>query len=305
MKVKILKQKYRCGSGYGKGYFDQQGFLETLNKVMDWDEVEFPTRPTGKYQEVEITGELKQLEDSSDIGFTVEAFRNELIDTISKGEKEDLKEIDGRQCLDCDGRYIFVEGDKVMELKEEVEEIKDYLGTPPELKPGNVFLWDNGQIISIDSSYRFIVNLSESGPMAIKRFWEEYVYPESILKEDYSSDIDEVCLEIESVSEITSPESLDFYSGWEPVETEDWNLWRRFINIEPIVGVWKERSHHLLIEFSAGFVPMTAMIDPGNVKSLFLIRPESILEKEFKEMIYVPLLAEVFKFAKSKGIATI
>lgn len=45
----------------------------------------------------------------------------------------------------------------------------DYLGNPPQLKPGDTFLWD-GNVFAIDDENSIVLIVSETGPLSIKRF---------------------------------------------------------------------------------------------------------------------------------------
>lgn len=60
-------------------------------------------------------------------------------------------------------------------------EIRDFLGYPPSLKPGNCFLQD-GQVIAIDSPDTLVLVVTETGPQALQRLYEEVWMPELELK---------------------------------------------------------------------------------------------------------------------------
>lgn len=53
----------------------------------------------------------------------------------------------------------------------------DFLGIPPELKPGNVFYFDSS-VFAIDSPDKLVCILTETGPKTIKRVVEETILPE-------------------------------------------------------------------------------------------------------------------------------
>ena len=55
--------------------------------------------------------------------------------------------------------------------KKEVE-IKDFLGNPPELKPGNCILWE-GNVISFSDPDTAVLIVSETGPLSVNRFIQE------------------------------------------------------------------------------------------------------------------------------------
>lgn len=65
-----------------------------------------------------------------------------------------------------------------------VENLTDFLGTPPELKPGNMFSYNMGQVIGIDSPNRLVLCISETGPGALKRIDEEIIQREVKLSEE-------------------------------------------------------------------------------------------------------------------------
>ena len=45
----------------------------------------------------------------------------------------------------------------------------DYLGNPPQLKPGDTFLWD-GNVFAINDENSIVLIVSETGPLSVKRF---------------------------------------------------------------------------------------------------------------------------------------
>ena len=61
--------------------------------------------------------------------------------------------------------------------------LTDFLGTPPVLKPGNMFAYNIGQVIGIDSPDRLILCISETGPKALNRIDEEIIQREVSLSE--------------------------------------------------------------------------------------------------------------------------
>ena len=60
---------------------------------------------------------------------------------------------------------------------EDIYEDREFLGADPELKPGDCFLY-SGQVIAVDSENRLILIVSETGPKALNRIWEEAIEPE-------------------------------------------------------------------------------------------------------------------------------
>jgi hypothetical protein len=57
------------------------------------------------------------------------------------------------------------------------KENKEFLGDPPELKPGDVFLFE-GQVIAVDSEERLVLVISETGNRALERIWNDTIEPE-------------------------------------------------------------------------------------------------------------------------------
>lgn len=54
---------------------------------------------------------------------------------------------------------------------------KDFLGSTPELSPGNVFEV-NGQVIAVDSEDRLVLIVSRTGPASLERVWTDMIEPE-------------------------------------------------------------------------------------------------------------------------------
>ena len=70
-----------------------------------------------------------------------------------------------------------VESDPNDKEKTVTVEIKDFLGDEPSLQPGNIFLFD-GNVIAVDSPDRLVLILSETGPYALKRIYDEVIKTE-------------------------------------------------------------------------------------------------------------------------------
>lgn len=79
--------------------------------------------------------------------------------------------------------------------------LTDFLGTPPVLKPGNMFAYNIGQVIGIDSPDRLILCISETGPKALNRIDEEIIQREVSLSEKR----DNLDISFEVVSETDIP----------------------------------------------------------------------------------------------------
>lgn len=60
----------------------------------------------------------------------------------------------------------------------DIAEDREFLGKNPELKPGNCFIVDGGQVIAVDSEDRLILIVSETGHGALDRIWKEKISPE-------------------------------------------------------------------------------------------------------------------------------
>lgn len=70
---------------------------------------------------------------------------------------------------------------ETLEGEKELKKIKTandkFLGDEPELKPGNCFLL-GGQVIAVDSEDRLVLIVSETGPGALNRVYEDLIEPE-------------------------------------------------------------------------------------------------------------------------------
>ena len=76
---------------------------------------------------------------------------------------------------------------KIKEKPEDPDvEDREFLGKEPELKPGNMFVYD-GQVIACDSKDRLILVLSETGALALKRIYENIISLEFDLKFNYEN----------------------------------------------------------------------------------------------------------------------
>lgn len=66
-------------------------------------------------------------------------------------------------------------------------EDREFLGPDPKLEPGNMFIYKDGQVLACDSPDRLILVMSESGPLALQRIYDEEISLEFELKFDYWS----------------------------------------------------------------------------------------------------------------------
>lgn len=62
-----------------------------------------------------------------------------------------------------------VEIDGKEEQREKRTPLPDFLGNPPQLKPGNCFSWEKN-IMAVEGEDDLVLIISETGPLAIKRF---------------------------------------------------------------------------------------------------------------------------------------
>ena len=65
-------------------------------------------------------------------------------------------------------------------------EDKEFLGKEPELKPGNMFVYD-GQVIACDTNDRLILVISETGALALQRIYDNIITLEFDLKFNYEN----------------------------------------------------------------------------------------------------------------------
>lgn len=108
-----------------------------------------------------------------------------------------------------------MEGNIITETVPILKENRDFLGDDPELKPGNCFEY-RGQIIAIDDPNTLVLIVSETGPFALERLWDEVISPEiELMYNDYPIN----SVNIEDVPENSIPEN--FEEG-----RIDWKYWR-------------------------------------------------------------------------------
>ena len=96
---------------------------------------------------------------------------------------------------------------KIME-DNKVVSLTDFLGTPPVLKPGNMFAYNVGQVIAIDSPDKLILCISETGPKALQRIDEEIIQREVKLSEKLNAS--DVTFEVVNESDIPSDYKEEF-----------------------------------------------------------------------------------------------
>lgn len=115
-------------------------------------------------------------------------------------------------------------GNDIVEEKKKIikAEDREFLGQDPELKPGNVFLFNGGQVIAVDSPDRLVLIVSETGIGALDRIYEENIETEfSLLYNNYQI----YSGNVEVVESGITPEGFDLYYS------VPYNLYK----------IWKER----------------------------------------------------------------
>lgn len=137
MIIQVLDQKYKCGCGKGMAKLEKPSLLSKLNLIIEWDLCTFPPK-----KENELTKSKEK--------------------TIFEDELDENGQPTGKQ---------------VEKTVPEIEEDRDYLGDPPELRPGNCFLF-KGQVIAVENENTLVLVVSETGYLALNRIWEETIVPE-------------------------------------------------------------------------------------------------------------------------------
>lgn len=161
--------------------------------------------------------------------------------------------------------------------KEDDTEDKEFLGNPPQFKPGNCLLWD-GSVIAVDSPDRLALVVSETGPLSICRF-ETAVCTEIEF-------LDCPKIECERVTKEKPEKDLETYrigfSKWSIIKEHTGDL----ENEEPLKVMDKE----LL------FLPVTVWIKKNDI----VFDPEEI-DKETIEMLANSIYSWLAANKKEKG----
>lgn len=108
---------------------------------------------------------------------------------------------------------VEIEGETVLFMQED----RDFLGTPPELKPGNCILL-GGQVIAFDSSDRMVLVVSETGGLSLNRIYEEIVNPEWELVNIIDNRID---FDYED-----APDDISEFDGSVPIPYVYYKVWK-------------------------------------------------------------------------------
>ena len=104
----------------------------------------------------------------------------------------------------------------------DVIEDREFLGKEPELKPGNCFLLDGGQVIAVDSKDRLVLIVSETGPKALDRIWKDEIKPEMDML-FYSGDIENV-----NWKPVTPQDIPKEYTSIFTPEYKYYNIWKSY-----------------------------------------------------------------------------
>lgn len=177
MIINILSRKYPIGSQRGIGVLE--GFPEAvseLNEIIEWDKCTWPLDLKGKTEDkvVPISSTYHDkiystLIQAKQQGKPVDEVKNEIIP-----ELETLW-----------GKPITPTRDGWWETETTIYPPKtDFLGTPPSLKPGDMFGYKD-QIIGVDrekdGKTRLVLVQSPTGFKALDRIFKEHIHPEYIL----------------------------------------------------------------------------------------------------------------------------
>lgn len=153
--------------------------------------------------------------------------------------------------------------------KNDTKELTDFLGTPPKLKPSNMFLFDGGQVIGIESPDILVLCVSETGPRALNRFVDRINWEADLLEIE-----DGVDVKIEEVEEDKIPNDYE-------KEIINYDL-VKIIREKFLYGRYKE-SAALKIEITAPYFifPVTVFLKGGNILSFSNLD----IDDEDKDMI--------------------
>lgn len=178
MIVNLHNYSYKVGSQRGITSFEDPEIVKKLNSIIEWDKCVFPPDlsqpPSRKICPIKDSGELRSVYDMIQQARSMK-LDNDAIDTlIIPKVLEQYKQVNGKDLLirrTQDGSWWEAEQDVYPENRE-------YLGTPPSLKPGNCFEFD-GNLIAVDKNEkgeeRLILYSSDTGPGALVRIVNEII----------------------------------------------------------------------------------------------------------------------------------
>ena len=177
MVIKILSRKYPIGSQIGMGVLE--GYPEAvkeLNEVVEWDKCTWPLDLKGKTEDKIIP--INSTYHDKIYTALIKAKQQGI--PIDKVKKEIVPELETLW-----GKPINSTQDGWWETETTVYPPKvDFLGTPPSLKPGDMFEYKD-QVIGVDKekngNTRLVLVQSPTGFKALDRIFKEHIHPEYIL----------------------------------------------------------------------------------------------------------------------------
>lgn len=177
MIIKVLAGKYQVGSQRGLGALeDHPEAVEELNAIIEWDKCEWPLDMKGQTEEKIVP-----------INSTYHDKVYEVLAT-EKAKGRDIAEVQAEiipKLEEIWGKPITPTPDGWWETETTIYPPKtDYLGTPPSLKPGDIFEYNN-QTIAVDKDIagknRLVLYNSQTGFKALDRIFKEHIHPEYVL----------------------------------------------------------------------------------------------------------------------------
>lgn len=84
----------------------------------------------------------------------------------------------------CWDSSLFPLKPKENETDPDIED-REFLGPEPELVPGSMFIVKGGQVLAVENPDRFILVMSETGPLALQNLYQNEITLEFELKFDY------------------------------------------------------------------------------------------------------------------------
>lgn len=113
---------------------------------------------------------------------------------------------------------------KVDGQEDKQEENREFLGTEPELKPGNCFLF-KGQVIAVDSIDRLILLFSDTGYNALERIWNDYI------KVELNMNFNDFNTENVIWNAVENDKEVDEFDGDFKAPYSIYNIWKeRFVS---------------------------------------------------------------------------
>lgn len=188
------------------------------------------------------------------------------------GKKEEEVDV-----LDDEGNPT---GEKTKREVPILEEDKKFLGEEPELKPGNCFFY-NGQVIGIDTEERLVLLVTETGPLAIQRLWDDVIEPElTIVYND--SPVDKVTWEL--IEEKDLPQEIELEE--KRIAYKYWEIWRERFVKGRLDGNFKTPIK-CTIDSEDFLLPITVYLKPWS----FLYSPEDMVDDKMTEEVIMQILS--------------